>query len=44
MTADFEGVLSQILYFLTTLIIQKEQVFPFFNVECQTGELLVPFL
>ena len=32
------------LHFLTILILEKEQVFPFFNVECQTRVLLVPFL
>ena len=31
------------LHFLTILILEKEPVFPFFNVECQTRELLVPF-
>ena len=42
MTSDFEGFLSQILFitFLTILILEKEPVFPFFNVECQTRELL----
>ena len=46
MTSDFEGFLSQILSitFLTILILEKEPVFPFFNVVCQTRELLVPFL
>jgi len=28
--------------FLTILILEKEPVFSFFNVECQTRELLVP--
>jgi len=43
---DLEGFLSQILSitFLTILILEKKPVFPFFNVECQTKELLVPFL
>ena len=31
------------LHFLTIFILEKEPVFPFFNVECQTRELLVPF-
>ena len=30
--------------FFPILILQKEPVFPFFNVECLTRELLVPFL
>ena len=36
MTSDFEGFLSQILSitFLTILILEREPVFPFFNVEC----------
>jgi len=41
MTPEIEGFLSQIL---TILILEKEPVFPFFNVECQTREQLVPFL
>ena len=31
-------------FFYPILILEKEPVFPFFNVECQTRELLVPFL
>ena len=31
-------------HFLTILILEKEPVFPLFNVQCQTRELLVPFL
>ena len=46
MTSDFEGISIQdfihYIYF-PILILQKEPVFPF-NVECQTRELLVPFL
>ena len=45
MTSDFEEFLFQILsitFFLTILILEKEPEFPFFNVECQTRELLVP--
>jgi len=47
MTSDFEDFFYAIFYPLhvfTILILQKEPVFPFFNVECQTRELLVPFL
>ena len=42
MPSDFEGFSYQILsitFFYPILIL-----FPFFNVECQTSELLVPFL
>ena len=46
MTSDFEGFSYQIvsITFLSHLNSEKEPVFPFFNVECQTRELLVPFL
>ena len=47
MTSYFEGfsIPDFIHYiFFPLLILQKEPVFPFFNVECQTRELLVPFL
>ena len=44
MTSDFEGFLSQMVSvtFCPIVILQKEPVFPFFNVQWQTREL-VPF-
>ena len=47
MTSHFERFPSQILsitFVVLCFILQKEPVSPFFNVECQTRELLVPFL
>ena len=47
MTSDFEGfsIPDFIHYiFFPILILQKEPVYPFFNVECRTTKLLVPFL
>ena len=47
MTSDFEGFsIPDVIHYIfgPIFILQKEPVFPFFNVECQTRELLVPFL
>ena len=47
MTSNFEGFsipdFIHYIYF-PILILEKEPVFSLFNVECQTRELLVPFL
>ena len=47
MTSDCEGFsIPDVIHyiFFPNLILEKEPVFSLFNVECQTRELLVPFL
>ena len=47
MTSDFKGFsIPDFIHdiFFPILILQKEPVFPFLNVECQKWEPLVPFL